>query len=469
MKPSAIPAILLFMLCACTARTATDNGGAKPVKVYILSGQSNMVGMGDVSGGGIRWGKEFTDVVVSVYEGAYDPKVNYDEAEAKETKKLESFGGVHPTPYPDGGVQVARGFLTPASDGVYEFRPGYGESQNCLMEVDGREAHKKEPGKTAAKKLIKLKGGEKVPFKITYLTSKANGLGWWLRTDIPGTLQTVVHADGKFPHLIDKDGNWTVRDDVLYKGVVSDTWHGPLTVRDASIGPELGFGHILGDHHEEPILLIKASIGNRSLGWDILPPGSKRYTLNGKVYAGYKDSPAIWDEGTKPEPINWYAGKTYDRFTESIHDVLKNFDSLYPEFKDRGYEIAGFAWWQGHKDGGSEGHIQNYEKNLISLIKAWRKEFDAKDAPWVIATVGFDGKKMTENYIRILEAQLAVNDPEKHPTLAKTVKTVDIRELWREADESPKAQGYHYNRNAETYYLVGEYLGQAMVDLKTSQ
>ena len=28
----------------------------KPVKVYILSGQSNMVGMGDIRGGSSRWG-----------------------------------------------------------------------------------------------------------------------------------------------------------------------------------------------------------------------------------------------------------------------------------------------------------------------------------------------------------------------------------------------------------------------------
>ena len=33
---------------------------------------------------------------------------------------------------------------------------------------------------------------------------------------------------------------------------------------------------------------------------------------------------------------------------------------------------------------------------------------------------------------------------------------VDIRGLWRERDLSPSGQGYHYNRNAETYCLIGE-------------
>ncbi len=459
----------LLALITCPSSASSESADTKPVKVYILSGQSNMVGMGDVSGGSSRWGNEFTDVVVSVYEGEYDPNADYGKKKALLTQPLESFGGVHPTPFPGGGTQVARGFVTPRADGVYEFRPGYGDSQHCIMLVGGQEVHRKEPGKPAVKDLIKLKAGEKVSFEVIYLTPNANGLGWWLRTDIPGTLQTLVKAQGKLPHLLDDDGNWASRTDVLYKGVVSDTWHGPLTVKDSSIGPELGFGHVLGNFHDEPVLLIKASIGNRSLGWDILPPGSERYTLNGKVYAGYKDSPAAWDEGTKPEPINWYAGKTYDRFTESIREVLKNFNTLYPQFKERGYEVAGFAWWQGHKDGGSEGHIANYEQNLIRLIQAWRKEFDAADAPWVIATVGFEGKKMPENYLKILEAQLAVGDPARNPDLAKGVRSVDIRELWRGPDESPKAQGYHYNRNAETYYLVGEYLGKAMVDLKTGK
>lgn len=39
-------------------------------------------------------------------------------------------------------------------------------------------------------------------------------------------------------------------------------------------GPELGFGSVMGWDHDEPVLLIKTSIGNRGLGYDVLPPGS---------------------------------------------------------------------------------------------------------------------------------------------------------------------------------------------------
>ncbi|UCG48398.1 MAG: hypothetical protein JSU94_01225, partial [Phycisphaerales bacterium] len=50
-----------------------------------------------------------------------------------------------------------------------------------------------------------------------------------------------------------------------------------------------------------------------------------------------------------------------------------------------------------------------------------------------------------------------------------TVASVDTRDFWREVDESPMSQDYHYNRNAETYLLVGDALGRAMVRLLGGQ
>jgi hypothetical protein len=49
------------------------------------------------------------------------------------------------------------------------------------------------------------------------------------------------------------------------------------------------------------------------------------------------------------------------------------------------------------------------------------------------------------------------------------VKTVEARDFWREVDVSPKNQGYHYNRNAETYMEVGNALGWAMAELLKKQ
>lgn len=185
------------------------------------------------------------------------------------------------------------------------------------------------------------------------------------------------------------------------------------------------------------------------------------------MYAGYRDPQPSWPVGEEPAPGGWYAGKQYDDYTAAIRETLDRLGREFPEFRDRGYEIAGFVWWQGHKDSGSEAHIRHYERNLVRLIEAWRKEFNAPQAPWAIATVGFGGDRMSEKFRRILEAQMAVADPERHPELAGTVAVVDTRPFWRVADVSPKNQDYHYNRNAETYYLVGEALGRAMVRIKS--
>ena len=62
-------------------------------------------------------------------------------------------------------------------------------------------------------------------------------------------------------------------------------------------------------------------------------------------------------------------------------------------------------------------------------------------------------------------ALLVMNDTKKYPDFAGNVKCVDSRDFWREAAVSPRDQGFHYNRNAETYMEVGLLLGNAMADL----
>lgn len=461
----ALPLVLTLALMTLPA-SATD----QPVKVYILSGQSNMVGIGQVTGGGSRWGSEFIDPILSVYPGKYTPDADYDEMAPTKTLKLESFGGVKPTPYHGGGTQIVREFVQVKTTGVYEFRPGYGGSTYNIMEVDSKEVYRREPGKDAVHTHIKLSADEKVPFKIIYLTDQANGLGWIARIDIPGTLATVVKRDGKFPYLIDKQGNWVERTDVWYKGVVTAGANKWLSVgcgaRNNNIGPELGFGYIVGDYHDEPVLILKASQGNRSLGWDYLPPGSERFEHERYVYAGYKDSPARWEKGSKPEPINWYAGKQYDDCVSAAKQVLDNFDENLPHWKGRGYEIAGFVWWQGHKDTGNEVHAQRYEQNLVHLIKTLRKDFQAPDAPFVVATIGFGGWEMEGNTLTVANAQLAVSGERgKYPEFKGNVTTVETRDFWRSVEESPKNQGYHYNQNAETYLNVGQAMGKGMIEL----
>jgi alpha-galactosidase len=469
----------LVSILAVTHATAAD----KPVKVYILSGQSNMVGIGQVDGGGVRWGKEFTDATVSIYEGEPAAAADYDKMKPVKTVTLAALGGVNPEPYPKGGVAVVRGQVEMPETGIYEFRPGYGASEESIMVVDGTEVHRKLPGGQAVRKPIKLEAGKKVPFKITHLNQQGNALGWYARMDIPGTLKSVVKYDGKFKYLVNDKGEFVPRDDVWYKGVVTataDKWLDIGCGAGSAIGPELGFGHMVGNLHDEPVLILKASQGNRSLGWDFLPPGSESFEHTDAegviwVYAGYKQSPERWQKGSEPKPIEWYAGKQYDDCFNAAKEVLANFDEKFPQWKGRGYEIAGFGWWQGHKDGGEQGkgvagpHASRYEHNLAHLINTLRKEFNAPKAPFVVATCGFNGGEGWEpgsSADTIFKAQMNVSDPAKHPDFAGTVKSVDTRPFYRAPEVSPRNQGFHYHGNAETYMLVGEAMGKAMVEMQ---
>jgi alpha-galactosidase len=336
------------------------------------------------------------------------------------------------------------------------------------MLVDGIEVHRWEPGGEPVRKPVKLTAGKKVPFRITYLTAGANGLGWSIRQDVPGTLTTLVKQQGKFPYLIDKDGNWVSRDDVWYKGVVTATADKWLSVGcgagGSQIGPELGFGHMVGNFHEEPVLILKASQGNRSLSWDFLPPGSERFEIGDTVYAGYKDPQFSWKKGEQPKPGGWYAGKQYDDCFNAAKEVLAKFDESFPHWKGRKYEIAGFGWFQGHKDQ-SEVGASRYEQNLVRLIKTLRQDFNAPNAPFVVA-VGCGNPGREGFGLRIAEAQLAVDgDSGKHPEFKGNVKTVDTRDFWPELENSPRSQDFHYHQNAGTYMQIGEAMGNAMVEL----
>jgi alpha-galactosidase len=144
--------------------------------------------------------------------------------------------------------------------------------------------------------------------------------------------------------------------------------------------------------------------------------------------------------------------------------ALNDLARIYPGYQGQGYEIAGFVWWQGHKDQNAV-HAAHYEENLARLIPSLRRDYGAPDAKFVLATgCGNPGR---EGFgLQIAEAQLAIGDTKRHPQFAGNVSAVDVRDLWREADVSPKNQGYHYNRNAETYLEVGLRLGKAMADLK---
>jgi hypothetical protein len=97
-----------------------------------------------------------------------------------------------------------------------------------------------------------------------------------------------------------------------------------------------------------------------------------------------------------------------------------------------------------------------YEKHLANLINDLRAEFKAPKAPFVVATVGFDGHNLGP-WKGVFDAQMAISDPKRRPEFAGNVASVGIRDVG--------GGRYHYGNNGATYAKVGDAMGRAMAKL----
>jgi hypothetical protein len=323
------------------------------------------------------------------------------------------------------------------------------------------------------------------PVQVFILLGQSNmvGLGKVSGSDV--SLEYAVKEKQKYQYLVDNAGTWVVRNDVRYvqymsgKGPLRNEW---MTVTGRNLGPEYGIGHTLGNAIDAPVMILKCCIGNRALGWDLLPPGSERtaFTAVDKtgaeqklVYAGYGDKPEYWpmnaELGLKTEPapwldkngkpIDWYAGKQWDTDIGDARRALADLEKHYPGAT--GYEIAGFFFWQGERDAGNAGHAAHYEKNLVAFIKALRQEFKSPEAKFVCGTLGEAAKGGSGPTNLVLQGHLAVDGTAgKYPEFSGNVAAIYTH---------PLAQGGsgngHYGGKAEVYMDVGEAMGQAMVQL----
>jgi hypothetical protein len=297
------------------------------------------------------------------------------------------------------------------------------------------------------------------PVQVYILMGQSNMLGF----GNPDALKKVAQA-GTYPYLIDDAGEWTVRKDVRNVFVMcsgnapaKDQQNDWMTIQ-RKIGPEIGIGHYVGHVTDAPVLILKSCIGNRSLGWDLLPPGSEPYEHGGKTQPGYRGTPDEPGGDTGGDMSKgWYAGCQYDGDVAAARKVLENLDTYYPGAKD--YEVAGFFWWQGDKDMRNPAHFERYEKNLIQLIKSLRKDFNAPDAKFVTASLGQTEKGSKSGDGVILDAMEAVSKS-SDPELKGKVGFVYTHPLSKGGSSSG-----HYNGNPETYMNVGEAMGKAMVEL----
>ncbi|GAA5478291.1 hypothetical protein Hhel01_01789 [Haloferula helveola] len=291
------------------------------------------------------------------------------------------------------------------------------------------------------------------PVRIFIMAGQSNMLGKGKVTGVttPGTLDYTVanDPDGRYQFL-QSGGSWVVRDDVWIRD--QDPVTGGLTVGFGGeaadlIGPELGFGHKIGDFNDSQVLIVKCAWGGKDLDFNFCPP-SRRVGEPAPVTSSDK-------------------GFYYEEILRLVSEATTNLGTYFTDYDGGGYEIAGFCWHQGWNDRINAARSAAYETNMAAFIEDIRTDLATPGLPFVIATTGMDGLD-GYGYTQVEQAQLAMADPVAYPAFDGNVAVVDARgtykglDFWQTVANSPNDEGYHWNRNAKTYLHLGLAMGDAM-------
>jgi hypothetical protein len=236
--------------------------------------------------------------------------------------------------------------------------------------------------------------------------------------------------------LQNKDGSWAVRDDVTIAWKVKEKKHGSLTVgwggEDNEIGPELMFGTIMGEKYDAPVLLIKTAWGGKDVYCDFRSPSAGKPT----------GAAAEVLKREREDGGNREIGQYYRMMIADAKETLGNIEDIVPGYQGQGYEIAGFAWFQGWNDFcGGHGVIEQYPKHLSAMFRDVRKDLGAPDMPIAIGELGIGGHEIAarakkyeddseaNRIVELRAAQKAVGeDPSlKNVTFVPTVDFWDVR------------------------------------------
>ena len=165
------------------------------------------------------------------------------------------------------------------------------------------------------------------------------------------------------------------------------------------IGPEFTFGIYMEKYTDAPILLIKTSWGGKSLNTDFRPPSAGPYVFNETQLAAFqkqgKDVTAMTASKEKE------TGVYYRLMIEHVKRVLADLKRVVPGYDAaQGYELAGFAWFQGWNDmvDGSTypnrekpGGYDAYSTAMTHFIRDLRRDLNAPKLPFVIGVLGVGG------------------------------------------------------------------------------
>ena len=167
----------------------------------------------------------------------------------------------------------------------------------------------------------------------------------------------------------------------------------------SKFGPELTFAAYMKKHLGEPILIIKAAWGGKSLHTDFRPPSAGPYVFPQAVLDRLKKQGK--DIAEVKAARTAATGVYYKKTIDHVQAVLSDIDSTIVGYDEkRGYELAGLVWFQGWNDMVDQGVYPNrakpggyndYTKVLRHLIRDFRKDLKAPKLPIVVGVMGVGG------------------------------------------------------------------------------
>lgn len=211
------------------------------------------------------------------------------------------------------------------------------------------------------------------------------------------------------------------------------------------IGPEFTFGLHMDAAYDEPVLIIKAAWGGKSLHTDFRSPGAGPYVMP-------KETEEVWDkhpQGAHGIPKaedrpKWHAEKTaatgvyYRLMKEHVKNVLADPKQFVPEYDPaQGFEIAGFIWFQGFNDmvdsqvyprHDQADRYATYTELLAHFIRDVRKDFNAPEMPFVIGVMGVGGMKDQSSGMVAFRNAMAA--PAAMPEFKGNVIAVETAPFW---------------------------------------
>jgi len=288
-----------------------------------------------------------------------------------------------------------------------------------------------------------------------------------------------------FKHLR-RDDKWIVRDDVFIKFL---NRKGALTIGYGSpgrTGLELEFGTAMGDHFDEPVLLVKTAWGGHSLFKLFRPPSAglpAEDKLQAELEQAQKRVKQINEKHKRSNPLPTMEdiksgyGQSYRNMMSEVKDVFDNHETMFPRLKGKQPKLIGFVWFQGFNDMWGDAPAE-YASNMKHFICDVRRDLKRPDLPFVIGALGQNGSQPARGgMLTVQNAQFSMNEVPEFKGNVKAIRTDVLADKeaerlivgWQNHFEEWKKVGsdrpYHYLGSAIWFTRIGRALAEAMLEM----